>query len=141
MNNKKFLLVFLYFLTACTSNKTQQIETNKQTGVEQLKNEDFDSFLKRFCSEKDFQHNRTRFPLVSKYYDVDAEKPTIKVFQKEDDEFSDLNKKEFIKKVTKENPKKCILNIQIDGTGIYVDYIFELINGQWFLTTTIDQST
>ncbi|WP_337043605.1 hypothetical protein [Emticicia sp. 17c] len=141
MNNKKFLLVFLYFLTACTSNKTQQIETNKQTGVEQLKNEDFDSFLKRFCSEKDFQHNRTRFPLVSKYYDVDAEEPTIKVFQKEEDEFSDLNKKEFIKKVTKENPKKCILNIQIDGTGIYVDYIFELINGQWFLTTTIDQST
>ncbi|RFS16901.1 hypothetical protein [Emticicia sp. C21] len=139
MNSKVILLTLICFLVACGHSKTEKNHIYKDAN--QVKTEDFNTFLKRFSAEKDFQLSRIKYPLISKYYDYDTDKFTTIITQKEEREFGSLNKKNYIKKVTKEHPEKYILNILLDDTGIYVDYIFELINGKWFLTTTIDQST
>lgn len=139
MYSKAILLIIVYFLIGCGAEKTEQ--NNREVKANQMKTEDFNAFLKKFSVEEDFQLSRIKYPLTSKYYDVDSDKPTIVITQEKDREFNSFNNKKFIKKITQENPRKYILNIQIDDTGVYVDFIFELINGKWFLTMTIDTST
>ncbi|GAB3517347.1 hypothetical protein GCM10027442_36500 [Emticicia fontis] len=141
MYNKLILVIIVYSLVTRGFDTNERNNRNNQVSNIQVKAEDFNTFLKRFCTEKDFQLSRIKYPLTSKYYEIDTDKPTIKITQKGEWEFSDLIRKDYIKKVSRKHSKKYILNITIDETGVDVNYIFELINGKWFLTTTIDHST
>lgn len=140
MHNKLILLIITYLLIGCGSDKSQ-MDNGEKVNNTQSKKEDFESFLKKFSSDKDFQFSRVRFPVHNKVYNTDTGQFENLFIPKADWQFSTFNNKLYSKKVTKENAKKFILNIQIDDTGVHVDYIFELINGEWFLTTITDEST
>jgi len=135
------LLIFTYWLMACEQrNSTHKANIEKVNNV-QTKTEDLEDFLKKFSSNKEFQLSRIQFPLKNKVYNIDTGQLEVLFILKADWKFSDFNNKLYSKKVKKENAKKFILNIQIAETGVYVDYIFELINGEWSLTTIMDEST
>lgn len=121
-------------------NSTHKANIEKVNNV-QTKTEDLEDFLKKFSSNKEFQLSRIQFPLKNKVYNIDTGQLEVLFILKADWKFSDFNNKLYSKKVKKENAKKFILNIQIAETGVYVDYIFELINGEWSLTTIMDEST
>lgn len=140
MYSKPILLIITYLLIGCGSDKSQ-MESGEKVNNVHSKEENFESFLKKFSSDKDFQFSRIQFPVNNKVYNTDTGQFENLFIPKADWTFSNFNNKLYSKKVTEENAKKFILNIQIDDTGVHIDYIFELINGEWFLTAIIDEST
>lgn len=135
------LLIFTYWLIACEQRNSTHKANIEKINNAQTKTEVFEDFLKKFSFNKDFQFSRIQFPVKNKVYNTDTGQFEVLFIPKADWKFSDFNNKLYLKKVTKENAKKFILNIQIAETGVYVDYIFELISEEWFLTAIIDEST
>lgn len=129
----KKLIAILFIVCSC------QLSTAQQTA--KSKSENFNSFLKKFNEDKNFQLSRVKFPITIKTIDDYLQDINVTITQK-DYRILKLDDKdmEFRQKIILKQNKAVIEQRGID-TGIYADYIFELKDNKWFLKTWIDQST
>lgn len=102
------------------------------------------SFFYRFCADSNFQYSRTIFP-VKCTVKMDAyDEPDIEeIIEKKNWKYTNFlnlptNRLIEIERVNKTTFK---LNLQIEDTGVYVDYLFELIDCKWYLVKIINAST
>ncbi len=105
--------------------------------------EDFNSFFAKFNSDPKFQISRVIFPLKYKMNNDDFEL-TDYIMTKEKYRTLHLNNKadeKHLKRTLSVKKSKATLEQRGLDNGIYVDYIFELKDNQWFLKTWVDQST
>jgi Domain of unknown function (DUF4348) len=102
--------------------------------------ESFDEFYHKFYSDSTFQRNRITFPLINLLWDVDKKSYDKEIINANEWEFTSLDDNKYLKKITK-SEFRVKLNIQIQDTGVSVNYIFNLKNGKWFLDKIIDEST
>ncbi|MFD1605194.1 DUF4348 domain-containing protein [Flavobacterium artemisiae] len=129
----KKIIAVLFIICFC------QLSTAQQNT--KAKSENFNSFLKKFNEDKDFQLSRVKFPLTIKTIDDNLQDITVTITQKNyrilklDDKNMDFRQKNVLKQ------KSAIVQQRGIDTGIYADYIFELKDNKWFLKTWIDQST
>lgn len=104
----------------------------------------FDSFLKRFCTDSVFQINRLNKTLVvieiGMSYDEEDE---VCIMDRNNWKYVNFKSlpANYLVNTEKITGSKYKLNIQIEDTGVSVNYTFELIDCKWFLTTIIDEST
>lgn len=104
----------------------------------------FDSFLKRFCTDSVFQRNRLASSLVAiEIGDLYNEEYEVSMMGKTEWKYMNFHSlpDNYLVRIRKITETKYKLNVQIEDTGVSVNYIFELIDCQWFLTTIIDEST
>ena len=102
------------------------------------------SFFNRFCADSNFQYSRVIFP-VKCTVKMDAyDEPDIEeIIEKKNWKYTNFlnlqtNRLIEIERVNKTTFK---LNLQIEDTGVYVDYLFELIDCKWYLVKIINAST
>jgi hypothetical protein len=132
-----FKIKLLFFLLPFGCNNTN----SNQNSEEQIsKLESFDEFYHKFYSDSTFQRNRITFPLINLLWDVDKKSYDKEIINANEWEFTSLDDNKYLKKITK-SEFRVKLNIQIQDTGVSVNYIFNLKNGKWFLDKIIDEST
>ena len=102
------------------------------------------SFFNRFCADSNFQYSRVIFP-VKCTVKMDAyDEPDIEeTIEKKNWKYSNfLNlPTNYLIEIERVNETTFKLNLQIEDTGVYVDYLFELIDCKWYLVKIIDAST
>jgi len=124
-----FFCLFLFVNPIVAQNKTAATD------------ESFNSFLKKFTSDKNFHLSRINFPLTVKLNNDDFELIDYIIIKSEyipiqlNDKGSGYQHQN--------NPKKNTYIIKRRGidNGIFVDYIFTKRKGLWYLKTWIDEST
>ncbi|WP_281233623.1 DUF4348 domain-containing protein [Flavobacterium gelatinilyticum] len=103
--------------------------------------ENFTAFLKKFTADKNFQLSRVNFPMTVKMNNDDLELADYVITKsnynmiKLNDKGSDYKQKDDHKS------KTIVINRRGTDNGIYVDYVFHKIKGQWYLKTWVDMST
>jgi len=140
-------------LFSCSKEKTENKRRPNKTKL-QSKAESFDEFYKFFFSDSLNQVSRIKFPLKVIQFNM-----TEHEYEKYDTIYSPSNEWTFVKtesevvksKITSRSKKRVVLVYYgIDppnwtegelALGLYVEYIFELENGKWYLTQIIDSST
>ncbi|MES2727913.1 MAG: hypothetical protein V4643_12465 [Bacteroidota bacterium] len=131
--------------SSCNEKRMSQIalKSTKINGtVNLVNNENFDSFIKVFFTQKDFQFNRILFPVVNLVYDIDTKIFVKNIIKKEEWSFWNIYKqKKVILKVIEGETGEHILNAQIKETGVSVNYVFSLKDSKWYLVKIIDEST
>lgn len=130
----------LLILASCSDNKNNQAKPATQRAKTQA--ESFDTFFERFSSDSVFQKSRVNFPLNMEVYDVGADSTTTPVIKANEWSFFNIKAlgKKYIFKTRKDN-NRYILTAQIEDTGVYVEYIFDLRESKWTLVKIIDEST
>lgn len=121
------LLIALTLLSVCLvgcSNANQEIKQNDTISIE-----DFNMFLSRFETDSVFQKERIQFPLVVKRYDSNNKEYTAETVPVGNWEYVNFNQEKYIKLVTEKAVSSYVVNIQIEDTGVWVNHIFELIDG------------
>ena len=102
------------------------------------------SFFNRFCADSNFQYSRTIFP-VKCTVKMDAyDEPDIEeIIEKKNWKYSNfLNlPTNYLIEIERVNETTFKLNLQIEDTGVYVDYLFELIDCNWYLIRIISSTT
>jgi hypothetical protein len=161
MKTKNFILIFLFILLAysCNNNSKSKIEISKSSKdttsliVEIQEKEDFQSFLMNFQHDSVFQINRVEFPIKYYIYEsgsyMDDSGNVIDLYNreviinKEDWTFMDFISLpvNYLKNIDKISDDEYQYNIQIEDTGVSVNYIFKLINNKWYLVEIKDEST
>lgn len=127
--------IITILLIACFCQLTAAQEKTK-TNIE-----NFNTFLKKFNEDKNFQLSRVKFPIVIKTLDDNLEEISVTKTQKNyrilklDDKGMEFKQKIILKQ------KSAVIEQRGIDTGIYADYIFELKDNKWFLKTWVDQST
>lgn len=127
--------IITILLIACFCQLTAAQEKTK-TNIE-----NFNTFLKKFSEDKNFQLSRVKFPIVIKTLDDNLEEISVTKTQKNyrilklDDKGMEFKQKIILKQ------KSAVIDQRGIDTGIYADYIFELKDNKWFLKTWVDQST
>lgn len=102
--------------------------------------ESFDKFIARFYVDENFQLNRIRFPIEHKIYNTENSCYEKSKLVKRNWNYTDFGSRKYIKNITRIKDKQQ-LNIQIEETGVSVNYIFKKFNGQWYLISIVDEST
>lgn len=105
--------------------------------------EDFNMFFKKFNEDPKFQVSRVIFPLKYQMNNDDFELSDY-TMAKDKYKVLKLNNKadeKYLKRTISIKKHKATIQQRGLDNGIYVDYIFELKDNQWFLKTWIDQST
>lgn len=103
--------------------------------------ETFDEFYKKFKSDSAYQVSRIVFPLTVETYDLDAEAFLTSKMDKKEWGFMNFERKKpyhFEVESAKDTMK---VNVQIEETGVFVDYVFTLVDNKWKLIKIVDQST
>ena len=154
--NPAVVFLFLVFLFVdCSSNgKTnRQQEGGKdaaftQENRKQTRYEDFYQFLDKFNTRRIFQLERIVFPITVSAPDANriALEPTEEKIEKKDWELLDLSydstytTRDFDKYTQTINFRKDTAHVALRGidNGIYADYYFKLIDGEWFLVTLVE---
>ncbi len=98
----------------------------------------FFKFFNRFKSDKDFQFRRIEFPLSGNTYGESAAVITRNKWKMED--FEPDNENEIWGKPDV-HLKKAFISYSIKDTGIYLEYVFALRDGKWFLIKLNNYST
>ncbi|MBW1658583.1 DUF4348 domain-containing protein [Flavobacterium quisquiliarum] len=132
---KKYLLMFFVFTMSLTS--AVYAQTAKTAP------EDFNMFFKKFNEDPKFQVSRVIFPLKYQMNNDDFELSDY-TMAKDKYKVLKLNNKadeKYLKRTISIKKHKATIQQRGLDNGIYVDYIFELKDNQWFLKTWIDQST
>lgn len=140
-----FLLLLVITVLSCTDkgNSTRNISKNKPTTYVSLDSiESFEKFHKMFYNDSLSQVSRIRFPLKVILPNINISDKLDTIYWLKSDwmfreEFTDYNNV----KITKENANRIIINYSGKEGGEYVDYIFIIIHGKWYLVEIIDQST
>lgn len=132
---KKFFLLVL--VLAMTANANVYAQNTKTVP------EDFNTFFSKFNADSKFQISRVIFPLKYKANNEDFEL-TDYTMTKEKYKVLNLNRKtdeKYLKRTLSVKKNKSTLEERGLDNGIYIDYVFELKDGKWFLKTFVDQST
>ncbi len=132
---KKFFLLVL--VIAMTVNANVYAQNTKTVP------EDFNTFFSKFNADSKFQISRVIFPLKYKANNEDFEL-TDYTMTKEKYKVLNLNRKadeKYLKRTMLIKKNRVTLEERGLDNGIYIDYVFELKDGKWFLKTFVDQST
>lgn len=140
MKTTTTILLAAFLITSCTEEKKKTEQPKAQTNQA----ESFDNFFEKFSADSVFQKSRIKFPLVSQTYDIDSDKDVMSTVEATKWEFFNIKQlkqeKRYIFKISREK-EQYIVNVTMEDTGVYVDYIFEQQSGKWTLTKIADQST
>jgi PBP1b-binding outer membrane lipoprotein LpoB len=144
MKNKiQLIVIIIFLLLSCSSQERPQNMRvkNESKKIESVVVENFDTFFLKFSSDSIFQVSRIIFPLKAEINDVDDGYSVSEMSQKEWGfiNFSQLGS-EYLIKVIKSDTSN-VVNLQINDTGVYVDYIFRFIEGKWIMVKVADSST
>lgn len=147
---KTFLMpIFLFglLLGSCNNKpkyttKTNNVKDTTNVVVRQEK-ENFDIFFDQFRRDSVFQNDRIIFPLINLLLNTDTMLYEERLLNQKEWGFVDLTKlpKNYLERITKLSDDEYIYNIQIEDTGVYVNYIFKIYNNKWFLVKIKDHST
>jgi hypothetical protein len=156
---KKVFLVFLglgvLFLLDCENKNSVFLQENDKIIInDSFKNisnktdkiGDFKSFFNEFNKDTIFQISRIIYPVEIKTFDYFTETDSITYLKKNEWKpyLNVIDNKEFKYIVEIEEliiDKETKVNIQIEDTGVYVDYYFKKIDNQWYLYKIEDRST
>jgi hypothetical protein len=148
-------LLLVTLLTACdnsstnsTSVQSNEAQTPTTTTKEAIDN-NFNDFIDKFSADSTFQVSRTKFPLKTKWYDLDNDRDSLIYKDRSSFEMMDFRKKKSTgeydqweqKIVVDKNNTSATIEIRGIENGIMVDYLFEKINGAWMLIEIDDSST
>lgn len=128
----KKLITILFIACVCQLATAQQSTKSAK--------ENFNTFLKKFNEDKNFQLSRVKFPVTMKTVDDNLKDINVVLTEKKyrilklDDKDMDFKQKTVLKQNTAIVQQRGIDN------GIYADYIFELRDNKWFLKTWEDMS-
>lgn len=150
--NRLYLsFLFVFLLVGCTGvakENTTDVQETAEIEIAQNKNEDFERFLDNFSTKRTFQLERIIFPITVLTPDADkiALAPTEEKIEKMDWELLDLTydstytTRDFDKYTQTVNFRKDTAHVALRGidNGIYADYYFKLIDGEWFLVTLVE---
>ncbi|WP_444666809.1 DUF4348 domain-containing protein [Flavobacterium columnare] len=154
---KTYFVVLLTILSISCKKETTTIEAPKEVKKIQPTpinantksiDDDFKSFLEVFSKDSVFQLSRVTFPLVLEEW-IDPETGTEKkLIDKKTYEILDFRypkdalTREYDRytQTVKFKDNKAVVEIRGVDNGIYVDYIFEKINGKWLLISCNNQS-
>ncbi|MDO5665442.1 MAG: DUF4348 domain-containing protein [Bacteroidia bacterium] len=150
-NQLSITLFLVFLLPSCVgAAKENTDDTQKKSDVEivQIKNENFDRFLDDFNTNRIFQLERIVFPITVMTPDVDriALAPTEEIIEKMDWELLDLTydstytTRDFDRYTQTINFRKDTAHVALRGidNGIFADYYFKLIEGEWYLVTLVE---
>jgi len=137
--HKVIAVTFLIFSTLIYTSAAQNSVPFNQPKKERVS--DFSKFIHKFYYDMTFQKERVVFPcLFIQGYTLD-DIPTKEYYTKEKWKTYDRNKEIDIEITIEINShKKISVNYFICETDYSQVHQFELINGQWFLTTISDYS-
>ena len=102
------------------------------------------SFFNRFCADSNFQYSRVIFPVkCTTKMDAYDEPDIEETIEKKNWKYSNfLNlPTNYLTEIERVNETTFKINLQIEDTGVYLDYLFELIDCNWYLIKIIDAST
>ncbi len=148
-----FLFLFFLFINCSGNGKGSREPESKNTAFaqenrKQAGHEDFYQFLDKFNTKRIFQLKRIIFPITVSAPDADriALEPTEEKIEKEDWELLDLSydstytTRDYDKYTQTVNFRKDTAHVALRGidNGIYADYYFKLIDGEWFLVTLVE---
>lgn len=149
------IILFVSLLTACDSSSKNS--TSRQSNETQYRtiptkeaiDNNFNDFINKFSTDSTFQITRTRFPLKTKWYDIDNDKDSLFYKDRASFEMMDFRKKKSTgqydqweqKIVVAKNNTSATIEIRGIDNGIMVEYLFEKINGAWMLIEMADSST
>ena len=148
--NKIFFISFLVsvlLLTSCNNKYKPKAEIKHFEDTTSLartqEREDFDIFLNRFQKDSIFQKERIIFPLKNLLYNTDTESFDERTINEKEWKFMNFQNlpENYIKNITKLNNNEFNYNIQIEDTGVSVNYIFKIHNDKWYLVEIKDEST
>ncbi len=154
MDSKKILLVILSvsLFYNCKNNaklNTETDKTNADSFVAKVDTrEDFQSFLTKFQQDSIFQIERIEFPLTVSIYEsgsymdhsdnvIDLQSRNVIISKRE---WKYQNFSAFIKLFSEINENECKMELQIEDTGVSVNYIFRNNNNKWYLVKIVDES-
>ena len=145
------LLILAFSFVGCTGTaKENSADAQLKSDVEiaQHKNEDFYRFLDDFNTKRTFQLDRIIFPITVLTPDANqiALAPTEEKIEKMDWELLDLTYdstytiRDYDKYTQTVNFRKYTAHVSLRGidNGIYADYYFKLIDGEWYLVTLVE---
>jgi len=148
-------LLLIILLTACddnvinsTSGQSNEAQTPTIPAREAIDN-NFNDFIDKFSADSTFQVSRTKFPLKTKWYDLDNDRDSLIYKDKSSFEMTDFRKKKATSEYDQweqkievdKNNTSATIEIRGIENGITVDYLFEKINGAWMLIEIDDSST
>ena len=148
-------LLFVTLLTSCdnssttsTSGQSNDTQTSTIPTKEAIDN-NFNDFIDKFSTDSTFQLSRTKFPLKTKWYDLDNDRDSLIYRERSSFEMMDFRKKKSTGQydqweqriVVDKNNTSAIIGFRGIENGIMVDYLFEKINGAWMLIEVDDSST
>lgn len=149
------LLMAIFSLTSCSGNgkgsqkqNVKDIELVQNNSAQQKEYEDFYEFLDYFSTKRTFQLERIIFPIMVSAPDASqiALAPTEEKIEKMDWELLDLTydstytTRDFDKYTQTVNFRKDTAHVALRGidNGIYADYYFKLIDGEWYLVMLVE---
>lgn len=146
------IIFFSVLLISCDNNSTvpRELTNDKQidssTSKETVDN-DFNDFIVKFSTDSVFQLSRTKFPLKISWHEI--EQDTVIYKDKSTFEVIDFRTKKSTgtldqweqEIVIDKNNKSATIEIRGIENGIFIDYLFEKINGQWMFIEIDDSST
>ncbi len=152
---RRFYIASLFIaaiLIACNDssiNSTSGLKNETKTSTKEDIDGNFNDFIDKFSTDSIFQISRIKFPLKSKWYDLDNDRDSIIYKEKSNFKMMDFRKKKSAIQQDQWEQKIVIgkdhasATIEIRGieNGIMVDYLFEKINGVWMLIEIEDSST
>lgn len=150
------VLLVSVFLTVSCSGKgkdsgkriSRNIELSENNNGKSTTHEDFYAFLDNFSTDRIFQFQRIVFPITVSAPDANeiTLTPTEEKIEKTDWELLDLTydssfaTREVDKYTQTVNFRKDTAHVSLRGidNGIYADYYFKLIDGEWYLVTLVE---
>lgn len=148
-------LLFSILLTSCDNSSTYTTSgqaTKKPIVTEptpETTDNNFNDFIEKFSTDTAFQASRIKFPLKTKWYDMDNERDSVIYQDRLGVEMMDFRTKKSTGQfdqweqqiVIDKNNTSATIQIRGIENGIMVDYSFEKINGSWMLVEMDDSST
>lgn len=139
--------ILLLSLTSCGGNADGKSK-NASSDTPKVEREDFYEFLDEFSTKRIFQMERIVFPISVSVPDANeiALTPTETKIERQDWELLDLtyddsyatrDNDQYTQTITFEKDTARVSLRGIDN-GIYADYYFHLIKGEWFLVKLVE---
>ena len=160
MRINSFLIVLFIFLLSCETKENKYNSlikiSNSKNGIDStfkdnvvIEQLDFELFIDKINKDCKFQKSRIKFPLESISL-VDMENNTYDtIFVTRENyecmEFtsprSNVSEGEVILKFNHVSETEKIILLQVEGTGIHIQYFFNFKNNIWSLVKILDEST
>jgi hypothetical protein len=145
---RDLLALTLWIIAALTGCQSIHLSSGESTRI--ARTEDFNVFINRFKSDSTFQHSRIQFPLTQEFRsDVLEAENIIRRIESPDWRFLPLHYDESFAHREMNAYKEVIIiekntaRLMYHGVdnGINVEFIFESIDGHWYLIRWNDFST